>query len=55
MVRVTLRKFSLRIEPESLEVKGERTNHCATEAPFIGLSPTFGHLLLESPSFNISI
>ncbi len=32
-VRVTLRKFSLRVEPASSEVKGERSDHCATEAP----------------------
>ena len=31
--RVTLRKFSLRIEPATSEVKGERSDHCATEAP----------------------
>ncbi len=32
-VRETLRKFSLRIEPAASEVKGERSDHCATEAP----------------------
>ena len=28
-----MRKFSLRIEPATSEVKGERSDHCATEAP----------------------
>jgi hypothetical protein len=29
----TLRKFSLRLEPAALEVKGKCTNYFATEAP----------------------
>ncbi len=33
MSRVALGKFPLRIEPATSEVKGERTDHCATEAP----------------------
>jgi hypothetical protein len=32
-VRVALRKFSLRLEPAALEVKGKCANHFATEAP----------------------
>ena len=32
-VRVTLRAFSLRIEPATSEVKGERSDHRSTEAP----------------------
>ncbi len=32
-VRVTLGKFSLRIELATSEVNGERSDHCATEAP----------------------
>ena len=28
-VQATLRKFSLRIEPATSEVKGERSDHCA--------------------------
>jgi hypothetical protein len=30
-VRVTLRKFSLRLEPAALEVKGKCANHFVTE------------------------
>ena len=35
-VQVTLRTFSLRIESATSEVKGERSDHCATEAPMQG-------------------
>ena len=33
---ITMRTFSLRIEHATLEVKGERSDHCATEVVTIG-------------------
>ena len=33
-VRVTMRTFSPRIGPATSEMKGERSDHCATEAPY---------------------
>jgi hypothetical protein len=38
-VRVALRKFSLRLELEALEVKGKCSNYFATEAPIFLKGP----------------
>ncbi len=49
----------LRIEPAASEVKGERSDHCATEAPYISYEDTkvqsLQGSLIEIPSLNISI